>query len=190
MIREPRPFTSRESDYSQFSIITPVGGCLAHCRKRQAGDNKSRQDTFVPHAVNGSIRSLPSSMRLSILVTLGLSALVHAFSDEPPKDWHKALAGIPLTQYRALAPRFHRRLEGRSSHSHIYVATEKNTLAAIYPNNGTLGESKSIWVIDMENIRMETLMLGPSFLAWRQSFDPLDHLVNFKAHSHCAFTFE
>lgn len=79
-------------------------------------------------------------MRLSVLVTLGVAAVAQAFSGDTPKDWHKALAGIPLTHTRALAPRFHRRLEGRSSHSHIYVATEKNVLAAIHPNNGTLGE--------------------------------------------------
>lgn len=91
-------------------------------------------------------------MRLSILVTLGLSALANAFSDEPPRDWHKALAGIPLTQYRALAPRFHRRLEGRSSHSHVYVATEKNVLAAIHPNNGTLGMLSSVEVFGLRSV--------------------------------------
>lgn len=77
-------------------------------------------------------------MRLSILVCLGLTALSNALADTA-KDWHKPLAGIPLTHTRSLAPRFHRRLEGRSSHSHVYVATEKNALAALQPNNGTLG---------------------------------------------------
>lgn len=77
-------------------------------------------------------------MRIPLLLCLGAVLAAQALPDTI-KDWHKPLAGIPITHTRSLAPRFHRRQEGRRTHSHIYVATEKNTIAALQPTYGTIG---------------------------------------------------
>ena len=59
-------------------------------------------------------------------------------------DWHKALAGVPLTQSAATAPIFHRRRhENGQSSSVVLTATESNVLAAFHSTNGSLGESYS-----------------------------------------------
>ncbi|KAF8316331.1 DUF1620-domain-containing protein [Clavulina sp. PMI_390] len=93
-------------------------------------------------------------MRITLLLCLALSALSEALPDAI-QDWHKPLTGIPITKTRSLAPRFHRRQEGRKTESHIYVASEKNVLAALHPTYGTV--------------------------VWRHLYDDADRLVNFRA---------
>lgn len=60
-------------------------------------------------------------------------------SDVGVVDWHKKLVGVPLTSSSATAPVFHRVGE-ETTHSVILTATASNVLAAIYPDNGTVGE--------------------------------------------------
>jgi hypothetical protein len=69
-------------------------------------------------------------------------------------DWHKPLIGVPLTQFARTAPAFHRLSSSASSRSGsddspsgngnarslIVTATASNVLAAVHPENGTLGK--------------------------------------------------
>lgn len=97
-------------------------------------------------------------MRLPLLLCLGIAAVSQALPDTI-KDWHKPLAGIPITHTRSLAPRFHRRQEGRRTHSHIYVATEKNTIAALQPTYGTIG----MFFIKFTCYTLSGLNIGPQY---------------------------
>lgn len=76
-------------------------------------------------------------MRLSAVFCLSFAVLSQALSDSL-NDWHKPLAGIPLTHFRPVLPRFHRRQEGRRTESQIYFASQKNTLTALHPTYGTI----------------------------------------------------
>jgi hypothetical protein len=94
---------------------------------------------------------------LSIVLNLAShSTPVHALREAHAGvlDWHKPLIGVPLTQFARTAPALHRLTSSASSPSSsdagfsenanarslIVTATASNVLAAIHPENGTLGK--------------------------------------------------
>ena len=67
---------------------------------------------------------------------------VHAIhsSEAGVVDWYKQLIGDPLTGSAALSPVFHRVGEvNEPTRSYILTATTSNVLAALFPENGTIG---------------------------------------------------
>ena len=79
-------------------------------------------------------------MRLFLLLSLAICARALHSYEVGVTDWHKPLAGVPLTHLDSTAPRFHRRKhEDGSSNSVILTATQSNVLAAFHSANGTLG---------------------------------------------------
>ncbi|KAH9911778.1 uncharacterized protein BXZ73DRAFT_93328 [Epithele typhae] len=93
---------------------------------------------------------------LPLLILCGCARALHSY-EVGVTDWHKALAGVPLTQSAATAPVFHRRtLANGGSSSVVLTATESNVLAAVHSANGSL--------------------------AWRHLFDDDDHILGFKRH--------
>jgi hypothetical protein len=56
-------------------------------------------------------------------------------------DWHTPLAGVPLTQWAHTAPSLHGFRTGVEPNALVVTATASNVLAAIHPENGTLGAS-------------------------------------------------
>jgi hypothetical protein len=66
-------------------------------------------------------------------------------------DWHQRLIGVPLSEFASLAPRFHSWSLGGSEgdESLIVTATEANALAALHPQNGSVGEFPALYVCNM-----------------------------------------
>ena len=62
-------------------------------------------------------------------------------------DWHTPNIGTTLTGNPALLPTFHRIEEDGSTKSLVITATASNVLAALHPENGTLGTSHIIDVV-------------------------------------------
>ena len=56
-------------------------------------------------------------------------------------DWHKPLVGPPLTATHHTVPTFHRTEDARSGSttSVVLTATTSNVLAALHPENGSVG---------------------------------------------------
>lgn len=80
-------------------------------------------------------------MRLfSILLGATCAYALHA-SEAGVLDWHKPQVGVPLVHSPSTAPTFHRRqYESGATRSIVLSATQSNVLAALHPNNGSLGE--------------------------------------------------
>ncbi len=71
-------------------------------------------------------------------------AALHA-SEAGVVDWHKPLIGDAITGNPTLSPVFHRLGEAdESTKSYILTATTSNVLAALHPENGTIGTSSII----------------------------------------------
>ncbi|KAI0772317.1 DUF1620-domain-containing protein [Trametes elegans] len=97
-------------------------------------------------------------MRLFLFLCWAVCTYALHASEAGVIDWHKPLAGVPLTHSSSTAPKFHRReLSGGSTRSNILVTTESNVLAALNPANGSL--------------------------EWRYIFDDDDHVVLFSKYN-------
>ena len=103
--------------------------------------NSSFPSVVPTHPLAGIQRPTAASMRLLALSLLAACAHALHSSEVGVTDWHKALAGVPLTQSPATAPIFHRRRhsDGQST-SIVLTATQSNVLAAFHSTNGSLGE--------------------------------------------------
>lgn len=87
--------------------------------------------------------------RVSVLRVLFVAVFVfgqfsHALhaSEAGVVDWHKPLAGVPLTHSHSLSPTFHRFSSGvqkKSTQSLVLTATHSNVLAALDAVSGNLG---------------------------------------------------
>ena len=91
-----------------------------------------------------SPRSIGSGMfRILATCLLGvLIANVHAIhsSEAGVVDWYKPLIGDALTGNPSLSPVFHRVGEANEpTKSYVLTATTANVLAALHPENGTIG---------------------------------------------------
>ena len=81
------------------------------------------------------LRSLATCL---LLFGVPISA-IHA-SEAGVLDWYKPLIGDTLTGNTGLSPVFHRIGEvNESTKSYVLTATSSNVLAALHPENGTIG---------------------------------------------------
>lgn len=77
-----------------------------------------------------------------LIALFGLPALAIHSSEAGVVDWHKPLIGDALTGNAALSPIFHRLGEANeATKSYVLTATTNNVLAALHPENGTIGAS-------------------------------------------------
>ena len=68
-------------------------------------------------------------------------------------DWYKQLIGVPLVGSSSVAPTFHH-VNGTNL---VLAATASNVLAALHPDNGTVGVSKSITSVNLNLIFVDSL---------------------------------
>jgi hypothetical protein len=82
----------------------------------------------------------------SAVVTCILPSLVFAIksSEVGVVDWHKTHIGDTLTGNPALLPTFHRTAHDGTTQSLVLSGTASNVLAALYPENGTIGMSRQL----------------------------------------------
>lgn len=72
----------------------------------------------------------------------GLPTLAIHAEEAGVVDWHKELIGDTLTGNPALGPVFHRvGEENEATKSYVLTATTSNVLAALHPENGSIGAS-------------------------------------------------
>ena len=81
-----------------------------------------------------------STYRACVLGICGLPALAIHASEAGVVDWYKPLIGDTLTGNPHLSPVFHRVGEpDEPTKSYVLSATTSNVLAALHPENGTIG---------------------------------------------------
>lgn len=72
------------------------------------------------------------------------STLAIKSSEAGVVDWHKAFIGDVLTGNPGLSPVFHRIEENGKTRSLVLTATASNVLAALHPENGTIGAFQDV----------------------------------------------
>jgi ER membrane protein complex subunit 1 len=110
----------------------------------------------------------------SLLCVIPLTNGLHE-SDVGVVDWHKRLIGVPLAGSSSTAPTFYH-VNGTSL---VFTATGNNVLAALHPDNGSVGQYNTILFCEK--------LIWFLLIAWRYLFDPEDRIAGFYNHDNGLF---